>query len=298
MDIAALVQSPPEVLRQVIPSFLAKYVLDPEAAERARARVAGALGSLSDDTLRGSMQAFSERTGEPAIHLAHEGTRAVAHAFCDVLLPTTRIEGVPHFHEAARSGPCLIVSNHLSYVDSLAYEAALSRTEAAEYGARILSVAGPKVYADPFRRIAVTALGNIPAPQSVSVASGEAKMPVREVAKLARKSIDFAHAAMKDGRPVLVFAEGRRTRDGRLGPFLGGVGRYLKLEGLKVVPAAIWGPERIWPVEADGLVPGEVDIRFGEAIDAGRDTPRAVLAEVHRAVSEMLPEAMRTAATG
>ncbi len=93
--------------------------------------------------------------------------------------------------------------------------------------------------------------------------------------------------------PVL-YAEGSRTRTGRLRPFLRGVHRYLAVEGLSVVPMAIVGSDALFPVEGTKLLPAEIRLAFGPPIRVSRAADAAqVLERAHAAVAALLPPERR-----
>jgi 1-acyl-sn-glycerol-3-phosphate acyltransferase len=59
---------------------------------------------------------------------------------------------------------------------------------------------------------------------------------------------------------------------------------------VRVVPLAVLGTSDMFPVGARQLVPGPVDVRFGDPIDvAAAGGPREALALAHAAVAALLP---------
>ena len=105
---------------------------------------------------------------------------------------------------------------------------------------------------------------------------------------------------MDAGRVVLIYPEGTRSRTGGLGPFLRGVGRWLTMDGVLLVPFGLTGTNTIYTLEDDRLRPTEVRGAFGPALDpgalvadgAGRDD---VVSAARDAVRALLPPAMRGA---
>jgi 1-acyl-sn-glycerol-3-phosphate acyltransferase len=68
----------------------------------------------------------------------------------------------------------------------------------------------------------------------------------------AKASVTAAAEALRSGLHMLVFAEGTRSKDGRLGPFKGGPFYLAKETGAPVVPVAISGTQTMmrkgsWP---------------------------------------------------
>jgi 1-acyl-sn-glycerol-3-phosphate acyltransferase len=157
----------------------------------------------------------------------------------------------------------------------------------------VISLAGPKVYNDPFRRFASGCLSTVPVPQSTQLGHATS-LPPRELARRAVAAIAAAHEALAAGRVLLVYAEGSRTRTGRLQPFLQGVARYLKVADARIVPFALSGTERIMPVGSARVSPGSVTLVFGEALPiASAGGPREALDAAHAAVSAILPAELR-----
>src|SRR5690606_23353064 len=120
---------------------------------------------------------------------------------------------------------------------------------------------------------------------SSSVATEAESVSPRDLARHARESLDAARDALREGHALQVYPEGARSRTHRLGPFLRGVHRYLADPVRWVVPAAILGTERVFPVDATALSPSEITLMFAPPIaiaDAGG--PRDALEQAHRAI--------------
>ena len=71
---------------------------------------------------------------------------------------------------------------------------------------------------------------------------------------------------LRSGRPLLMFPEGTRTRDGSLGRFSPGVGALAVRVGAPVLPACIEGAFRCWPRTRALPVPARTAVAFGEPI--------------------------------
>jgi 1-acyl-sn-glycerol-3-phosphate acyltransferase len=61
------------------------------------------------------------------------------------------------------------------------------------------------------------------------------------------KALAMAEARIKAGLPVMVFPEGTRTRDGKLGKVRSGAARLSLATGAPIVPCYIHGAFRAWP---------------------------------------------------
>lgn len=82
----------------------------------------------------------------------------------------------------------------------------------------------------------------------------------------ARSSLHEAIEMVKNGRSVVVFPEGTRSKDGTLGEFKGGAMKIAMETGAKVVPVLLRGTrERL--EEKGEIVPGEIDVVFLPSIE-------------------------------
>jgi 1-acyl-sn-glycerol-3-phosphate acyltransferase len=78
-------------------------------------------------------------------------------------------------------------------------------------------------------------------------------------------------AELEAGRSILVFPEGTRCRDGRIGPFKPGFLLLVRRSAAAVVPIAIEGAFDIWPCTAERpRLTGRIRVRIGEAISAAQ----------------------------
>ncbi len=173
-------------------------------------------------TIFGSFVAFTlrafDRTGDTVLDLARVWSRTLL-GFAGVKVTVDwRTELDPH-------GSYVFMANHLSTVDIWALFAAL-----------------------PFRlrMIAKKQLGRIPLFGWAMVA-GRFIFIDRANAVAARRSIEEAKRRIRAGEKVLLFPEGTRSRDGRLGPFKKG-GFHLAIDaGVPIVPVAIVGTAETMP---------------------------------------------------
>jgi 1-acyl-sn-glycerol-3-phosphate acyltransferase len=76
------------------------------------------------------------------------------------------------------------------------------------------------------------------------------------------RAVEMLHA----GDSFVVFPEGHRTRDGRLGPFHLGAFRLAIDAGVPVVPMGMRGLHGVCPAGDWRLRPGTVDVLFGEPL--------------------------------
>ena len=109
-------------------------------------------------------------------------------------------------------------------------------------------------------------------------------------ARALRSLVEEGAAAIKSGRPVIIYPEGTRVRPGETPQLKSGFAALYRALGLQIIPVAV-DSGRLW---GRGLVhhSGTVRVRIGEAIPAG--LPRKeVEARVHAAINifELGPKA-------
>lgn len=177
-----------------------------------------------------------------------------------------RVDGREHL---PRSGGVLLVTNHLADVDPpFLATAVLPR--------QLLYVADAKHFTSR--------------PQSVLLFSLGA-FPIR-LDEVDTRALRYARTMLERGEVVSIFPEGRATFGDRMLPFLEGMGYLALTPGATVLPAGIWGTQRI----LDGKRPrgwGPVRVRFGPPVavpseGARRDRARQVTADARDAVAGLL----------
>lgn len=105
------------------------------------------------------------------------------------------------------------------------------------------------------------------------------------------QSLEAASGKIRRGRSVVLFAEGTRTKDGRLQPFKKGPFHLALSAGVPIVPVAISGSGKVMPAGRFRVRPGVVRVRFLDPIAVEPHRPDDVpglLAKVHDAVREQL----------
>ncbi len=88
----------------------------------------------------------------------------------------------------------------------------------------------------------------------------------RDIARAALRALEDAQRLMAQGRLVLIYPEGTRSRTGELGPFLKATARRMTLPRLLVVPLAPRGSDGCNTLEDDRLRPAEIHAHFGPAV--------------------------------
>lgn len=76
----------------------------------------------------------------------------------------------------------------------------------------------------------------------------------------AQHSIQRAAQKLSNGTSVVIFPEGRRTRDGRLGPFKRGAFFTAAELDMPIVPVSIKGADSVLPYRAFYIKPGVIDL--------------------------------------
>lgn len=188
-------------------------------------------------------------------------------------------------------GPVLVVANHVTYVDIGCVLAALSgkfrnRLATAMEAERLWGMQHPSGMGWFLRMVnridyfLVIALFNVfPLPKQTGF----------------RESFAFAGELADQGWNVLVFPEGERTKDGKVGRFRGGIGLLATKLDLPVVPIRIDG---LWELAQARLanprlrlkpVPhGAVKVTIGEAVRFGAEMRTEEIArELERRVKEL-----------
>jgi len=110
----------------------------------------------------------------------------------------------------------------------------------------------------------------------------------------AQASVAAAAAALKSGLHILIFAEGTRSKDGRLAAFKRGP-FYLAMEtGAPIVPIAISGTQTMMRKGSAAIRPGVARIEMLPAIDPAQYATRdELMAAVRGAIATALPVGMR-----
>lgn len=90
-----------------------------------------------------------------------------------------------------------------------------------------------------------------------------------------RRAFSFAGEAVDEGYNVLVFPEGRTTQDGRMNPFMSGVGLLAANLDLPVAPIKIEGLFDLTRQRRYFSRPGTVTVTFGEPVTFERGTDPA-----------------------
>jgi 1-acyl-sn-glycerol-3-phosphate acyltransferase len=200
--------------------------------------------------------------------------RAVREAFLmGVLGPTMDLYARRRVHGTAwPAGPVILVANHGSHMDTPEILRSLPR-----HLRRRTAVAAADDYFYRSRRRAL----------AVSLAFGTVPMR-RHGGGLAPGATEHVDALVAAGWSLLIFAEGTRSRDGRIGRLRSGAAVLAAAHGVPIVPVHITGTRaampvgRRWPRRRPGRPPRrrhDVEIRFGAPIGPAPGEDRRALME-------------------
>ena len=128
-------------------------------------------------------------------------------------------------HNVPKEGPFILASNHQSYLDP-----------------PLMGVA-PRHRA--FRYMSKETYFRIPIASWVMFHTNT--FPIDRAARFDRRAYQLCLDTLKQGLGLILFPEGTRTRDGRLGVLQPGVARMALLTGAAVVPVGLTGAYEAWP---------------------------------------------------
>jgi len=155
----------------------------------------------------------------------------------------TGLERVP------ASGPVILASNHLSFIDSVVIPIVVPR--------KVVFLAKSDYFDSPGVKGAL----------SKAWFEGLGMLPVdRDDTKAALASLDTAREVLGRGEAFGIYPEGTRSRDGRLYRGRTGVGHLALTAGCPVVPVGLTGTQDIQPVGARLPRLASVSVTFGEPL--------------------------------
>ncbi len=184
-----------------------------------------------------------------------------------------RVEGREN---VPRTGPVILASNHLSFIDSIAIPVAAPRP--VHFLAKSSYFEGTGI-SGALSRSFFQAIGAIP----VRRGAGQAALD----------ALDQQRQLLEEGLAVALYPEGTRSADGRLYKGRTGVAFLALQTGAPVVPVGLIGTDRVMPVGAKmPSLRERVTVRFGEPLDlsthgnaesgkARRTATDAIMAAIH-----------------
>ena len=175
------------------------------------------------------------------------------------------------------SGPAILASNHLSFIDSMYLPLAISRPVVFPAKAEYFSAKGP--------------LGRI---WAAYLRSTNQLMIDRSDANSAQATLEAAAGILRRGDLFGFYPEGTRSPDGRLYRGRARLGWLALNTGAPVIPVAMMGTRKMLPPGAPFPRPTKVEIKIGKPLEFGHlagDPPararRTIADEVMRAIADL-----------
>jgi 1-acyl-sn-glycerol-3-phosphate acyltransferase len=195
-----------------------------------------------------------------------------------ILAPLARLVFRPRILGRANvpaSGPVLIASNHLSFIDSVVITLVAPRSVSFLAKADYFTGAGLKGWVS---RVFFTSIGAIP----VERGAGHA----------AQDALDSGLSVLRSGGAFAIYPEGTRSLDGRIYKGRTGVAWLALTSGVPVVPVALTGTENLQPVGARLPRLARVTVEFGAPLDLSRHG-RADSGRARRRATDEVMDAIR-----
>ena len=171
------------------------------------------------------------------------------------------------------TGPVIIASNHLSFIDSLVIPTLAPRRVRLLAKAEYFTGSGISGW---FTRTVFTALGAYPVE--------------RETHRAAQAALDTALKVLEADEAFGLYPEGTRSKDGRLARGKTGVAWLALTADCPVVPVAVLGTDRVQPVDARWPRPARVSVIFGEPLTFPEHRGLAGKGKVRREVTDAIME--------
>ena len=168
--------------------------------------------------------------------------------------------------------PCIYIANHASNVDIWVLMSVLPD--------QTRFVAKRSLFRIPFLGWALSSAGFVP------VDRGHRTRAI--------KSLGAAARVVRNGRPLVLFPEGTRSRDGRLQRFKKGPFHLALQAGVPIMPVAIRGSFEVLPPGRWRVSPGPVEVRFLPPVDVSAYAPddyQRLMVHVRNALAEALAPA-------
>ena len=203
-----------------------------------------------------------------------------------ILIPIMKLVARYDYREGSKipkTGPVIVASNHLSYMDALAFAFFLFTNGRAP------------------RFLGKVQVFRVPIIGKILLAAGQ--IPVERESKEARVALTYALQLLEMGHQVAVYPEGTLTRDEDCWPMVAktGVARLAVISKAPVFPAAQWGTQDVlapYSKKFKIFPRTTVTYRVGEPVDLspwyGKEEDPAAMAEataaIMKAITNLLEE--------
>lgn len=199
-----------------------------------------------------------------------------------ILIPIMKLVARYDYHEGVKipkSGPVIVASNHVSYMDALALAFFLFTNGRAP------------------RFLGKVQVFRVPIVGKILLAAEQ--IPVERESKEARVALSYALQLLEMGHQVAVYPEGTLTRDVDCWPMVAktGVARLAVISKAPVYPAAQWGTQTVLPPYSKKfkIFPRTtVTYRVGEPVDLspwyGKEEDPVAMAEATAAIMSAITD--------
>ncbi|WP_017586224.1 lysophospholipid acyltransferase family protein [Nocardiopsis ganjiahuensis] len=174
------------------------------------------------------------------------------------------------------TGPVLLASNHLSFVDSVVIPLSVTQR--------------------PVRFLAKSDYFEAPGVKgklTKTVFSSLGAMPVRRGnARDAMVSLEMMLDRLNEGEACVVYPEGTRSRDGRLYRGRTGVAHLALESKAPIVPVAVSGTQLVQPIGASMPRPRPFTVRFGEPMDFSTGFDSMAPGKARRVITDRVMDAI------
>jgi long-chain acyl-CoA synthetase len=109
-------------------------------------------------------------------------------------------------------------------------------------------------------------------------------IPLSQAGGGTRRTLRYMGELVATGSSILIYPEGRRTEDGRIGGFEAGIGMIASRLAVPVVPVKLEGLEHILPRDARFPTRGRARCAFGSPMSLTGNDYAALAAQVEAAV--------------
>lgn len=175
------------------------------------------------------------------------------------LLFGLEVSGLDHIRDPRR--PCIVASNHQSYIDAFLIISTYPRRTLKH----IFHIGASEYFSTPLMRRVARLLNIIPVDPELNL----------------MRAMRAGAAGLRAGRILNIYPEGQRSFDGKLQEFKDGAAILAIELDAPVIPVAIDGAFRVWPRGSRRLHLAKVRIRFGPPMNLNAEIP-AGLSEQER----------------